>query len=207
MYKLKNDTISLISLDIETTGLCSDAATVSIGAYHIASIRYNRERVTARSPEFYAVCNVPAQVRNGAYMDSGTMDWWNKQPKEIVATLEEALTDYIINNGVVVNSFLQYVEELPGAPVWVVQGADFDIPIISSFLRQRGTRLPGYYRHKICLRTMLMTNPVADVNNDMAHNALADAKAQAKRFAQISPRSKALLVDYLFTSAGYETNG
>jgi 3' exoribonuclease, RNase T-like len=206
MYKLKNDTISLISLDIETTGLVSNAATVSIGAYHIASIKHNRERVTARLPEFYAVCNVPSQVRNGAYIDSGTMDWWNKQPKEIVATLEEALTDDIINN-VVVNSFLQYVEELPGAPVWVVQGADFDIPIISSFLRQRGTRLPGHYRHKICLRTLLMTNPVADVKNDMGHNALADAKAQAKRFAQISPRSKELLVDYLFTSAGYQTHG
>jgi hypothetical protein len=53
----------------------------------------------------------------------------------------------------------------------------------------------------------LKNDTISLISLDMGHNALADAKAQAKRFAQISQRSKDLLVDYLFTSAGYQTNG
>jgi DNA polymerase III epsilon subunit-like protein len=202
MTKLKNNTISLISLDIETTGLQSNSAVVSIGAYHIASIKHNRERSTTPEPEFYAVCNVSEQARKGAYMDSGTISWWATQSEEIRQALDKATQDDIDNSSVTM-SFLSYIKDLPGSPVWVVQAADFDIPIINSFLIQSGSVLPGFYRHKICLRTLLMTNPVANVKNDMFHNALSDAKAQAKRFAQISSQSKELLVDYLFTSAGY----
>lgn len=202
MPKLKNDTISLISLDIETTGITSNAATVSIGAYHIASIKYNRERAIASTPEFYAICNTQDQAINGAYLDSATMGWWAKQPNNILQVLEESKRRNI-NNADVVRLFLSYVKDLPGSPVWVVQGADFDIPIINSFLRMYGSSLPGFYRHKICLRTLFMTNPVGDIKNDQCHNALADAKAQAKRFALISPQSKTLLIDYLFSSAGY----
>jgi hypothetical protein len=206
MTKLKNDTISLISLDIETTGLQSNSATVSIGAYHIASIKHNRERVDATSSEFYVICNVADQLENGAFKDPETIKWWKQQPRDVLSAFEQSISYDIEDsfmNPIIVDRFLAWCNDLPGSPVWVVQGADFDIPIINSFLQMYGSSLPGFHRHKICLRTLLMTNPVGKVKNDQYHNALADAKAQAKRFVQISPQSKELLVDYLFTSAGY----
>jgi hypothetical protein len=207
MYKLKNDAISLISLDIETLGLCSTAATVSIGAYHIVSIKHNRDRLTAdASPEFYEVCNARNQISKGAFSDPSTIKWWSTQNNLVRSTLEQSMfydaEDSEINFDVVTR-FSNWCKDLPGAPVWIVQGADFDIPIINSFLRMYGSSLPGFFRHKICLRTMLMTNPVPDISNSLAHNALSDAKTQAQRFTRISQQSKDLLVDTLFKSAGY----
>ena len=202
MPKLKNDTISILSLDLETMGLMSNAAIVSVGIYHVASIKYDNTRIKVAEPSFYEVCNLKQQEMRGATIDSSTLDWWSKQPDEVrEALVASQIAD--IDNTAVVGKFREYVKSLPGSPVWVVQGSDFDIPIIKNFLGLYAEKLPGFYRHKICLRTLLMTNPVGNVRNEMMHNALSDAKAQANRFSLISPQSKELLVKTLFTSAGY----
>jgi exodeoxyribonuclease VIII len=204
MYNLKNNMLSLISLDLETLATTPDAAVVSLGAVEVATIGVDGSRHPRSSVQFYSVFNIHEQGERGARMQESTVLWWNKQPDEVRQALTEAqeTNEFVVRGA---NNFLAWVDALPGSPVWVVQGADFDIPILQMFLARVGLTLPGYYRHKICLRTLSFTNKMyAGPNTGVAHNALDDAISQGKRFASLKSEAKNILIESLFAAAGVE---
>lgn len=211
---IKNDTISMVSLDVETLSVSPQAAVVSIALVHIASIKRMSagtfKKMEGNILPLYMVANAWSQVLDGAVETESCKAWWRRQPKVVQQVMEKSYATIPQEDGQAINKEVaseihRWSDSLPGSPVWVVQGADFDLPIVNNFLDRAGQKpLPGHYRHKVCLRTLSFTAQMSSTYSENPHNALADAESQKERFQSLVPEVKKALVNSLFTAAGYE---
>lgn len=178
-----------LMIDLETMGQKPNAPIVSIGAVFF-------EPSTGEiGPEFYEVVKLKSAIEGGAVPDPDTIMWWMQQSqeardaicdKENAVAITTALSD--LNTFIRDNTDPKYVQ------VWG-NGATFDnvilrasyerefVPCLWSFLNDRDVRTI------VLFGKQLGFDPRRDMPFDgVAHNALADARHQAKYVSAIWQR-------------------
>jgi DNA polymerase III epsilon subunit-like protein len=160
-----------VMIDIETMGTAKNAAIISIGA-----VLFNRESVF---DELYVNIDLQSCMDAGLKLDASTIMWWLGQSNEARESLKAQrftitralgdLTDFL-NRHVTASKVLAWGN-----------GADFDISILDSAYKAVGQDAPWKYYNIRCFRTVKnIFGPVQIGEIGVAHNALDDAKWQAK---------------------------
>ena len=161
-------------IDIETLSTDPSALVVSIGA-----VRFGNRL----GEEFYKPCFFQQKDRK---MDISTIRWWMQQEeagrnvfKEEAVSLREALIE--------LRDFIDREDR-----IWA-NGAIFDIGILQNALTQYKQKLPWKYPNILCLRSIRAIHPEYDQlmnklirGESASHNALDDAKCQAKALILLS---------------------
>ena len=159
-----------LMLDLETTGVEAGCCILSVAFVPFATdlpINTFYEKISHRASKDYGFTD-----------DHDTLSWWDKQKKEIQ---EEAFSG-IRDVESVLESITFYLRGL-GLPkelhVWG-NGKDFDNVILSHYFKRAKMPLPWHFRNNWCYRDLAKKYPVYPyVKPIEAHNALADAQAQA----------------------------
>ncbi|WP_410700151.1 3'-5' exonuclease [Citrobacter farmeri] len=175
-----------LMIDLETMGNKPNAPIVSIGAVFFDP--QSREL----GPEFYAVVSLESAMKSGAVPDGDTIIWWMKQSAEAraaiciddVMPIADALSE--------LNHFiLQHADNPKYMKVWG-NGATFDNVILRGAYERAGHICPLKFWNDHDVRTIVTLgrgigfDPKQDMpfDGDM-HNALADARHQAKYVSAI----------------------
>ena len=177
-----------VMLDLETMGNASNAAIVAIGAVFFDPYS------GVVGAEFYQEIKLTSAVHYGE-MDASTVEWWMQQSDEARAlfskktlanrlTLKDALTNF--------SKWMDQATEFKKRTVWG-NGSSFDNVILGNAYKAIRVRQPWPYFGDRDVRTMVDLgrqlrgiNPKRDLPLEgTAHNALDDAKHQAKYVSAI----------------------
>lgn len=169
-----------VMVDLETLGTVPGCTILSIGA--VAFDPSTGEL----GEEFYVEINQQSCQDEGLHTDQDTVDWWAKQSEEarqvIIATEEGGIT-----LADALNQFTIYLEGLglKQVRIWG-NGADFDNAILSACYYAVGQKAPWVPWNNRCYRTLknLIKGPRLK-REGTYHNALDDAKTQAKHTIQL----------------------
>lgn len=172
-----------VMIDLETLALTPDAVIVSIGAAMIDLNDVVRDNI----PTFYKVINRDQPNR---YIRPDTVDWWMVQSDDTRAVfrdptinLSAALKSGLPTDSSSLSEFFKGAKLLDSNfTVWS-KGVDFDIAILEHAYHQLGITIPWHYRQRKCFRTLsyiFRDVDISDIVNPLAHNALEDAKYQAR---------------------------
>lgn len=167
-----------VMIDCETLATTADAVIMSLGA-----VKFNADTLEMDDAAFYSSISIDSNLALGRRVTESTIQFWLNQTKEAQAvfvepksTLEEALSSF--------SDWLGHNKRR----VWS-KGADFDLPMIAHAYTQLDMEVPWMFWNSRCARTFLklpFADRVAVPHNTLAHNALADAIAQAKHVQAVS---------------------
>lgn len=164
-----------VMLDLETVGNGPTAAIRAIGA-----VLFDRATVDD-SGAFYTKVDLESAVAAGMTMDPATFLWWLGQG-------EEARAEMCRDKGRSLVEALEYFDAWLGGRnvcVWG-NGAAFDNVILGSAYRLLGRPQPWKFYNDRCYRTMKALCPqVTMPRTGTHHNALDDAKSQARHLIEI----------------------
>jgi len=168
-----------IMVDLETTGTESGCCILSV-----ALVPFD---LGLELPPFYEKISHRASRDMGFTDSSDTLAWWDKQKREVQ---EEAFSGTRTPLSVL-ESISHYMGEL-GEPkqlnLWG-NGKDFDNVILTRYFKTLAMKLPWHYGNNWCYRDVTKLYPmVPKLANPNAHNALADAQAQASHLELIFER-------------------
>jgi len=169
-----------VMIDLETLGTSAGCVILSIGA-----VMFDHDSDDL-GDEFYCVVNTGSCLAAGLRATQDTLDWWNKQSveaKEVLLHAEEGgfplteamqkLTDFLAVSG------------LKQVRVWG-NGADFDNAILVSCYEAANQSTPWTPWNNRCYRTLKNLYPTIKLTREGTyHNALDDAKTQAKHAIQL----------------------
>lgn len=164
-----------IMLDLETMGTGPNAAITAIGA-----VKFDPDK-SEIVDTFYFKVNLESSVRHGGVIDASTVIWWLGQNEEARAEMQKE-GRHLIDG----------LYELKGqigsdARIWG-NGAAFDNVILRSAYERAQIIAPWDFWNDRCYRTvkaMFKQTPTVE-KPTVAHNALADAEAQAKHLMLIA---------------------
>ncbi|MBP0998431.1 3'-5' exoribonuclease [Serratia fonticola] len=173
-----------LMLDLETMGTGTYAPIISIGAVFFDPSTGNIGK------EFSVNVSLESSMRHRARPDASTILWWMDQGEEAKLSLKDnphelssALADF--SNFITENANQKFVQ------VWG-NGASFDCVILRSSYTLTGQTAPWQWWNDRDVRTIVELGKVIgfDPKKDMPfdgarHNALADAKHQAKYVSAI----------------------
>ena len=167
-----------VMVDLETLSTAPNAAIMSIGA-----VAFDPEtgRVGA---EFYVNIDPKSAQDAGLHVDAGTVSWWFSQSNEARAHL---VAPKPLPLQAALAAFQQFLmlEVEPKFTIWG-NGASFDNVILSHAYEASGSPAPWRYWQDACYRTMKGLFPqVKMVREGVHHDALADARSQAKHLCAI----------------------
>ena len=159
-----------VMLDIETLGFQQNCVVLTLGA-----VKFDPYSDDEPSQPLYFRINVDEQTEIGRIIDESTMEWWAKQPAEV---FEEAMSEEDrISMDEATNQLNKYL--VGAGKIWA-QGPLFDICIMENFYKMIGKPVPWQYYNIRDSRTLFdLGDDSAKKTNKSAHNALADAFAQA----------------------------
>ncbi|RKR64996.1 exodeoxyribonuclease VIII [Yokenella regensburgei] len=179
-----------LMVDVESLGNNPDAPIVSIGAV------FFNPSVGAYGPEFYKVISLESAMASGGITDASTIIWWLKQSSEARSAivvddaipLDDALlqlNDFISENTTSGDLSVQ---------VWG-NGATFDNVLMRRSYKRSGITCPWKIVNDRDVRTIVELGNAVGIDprysipfeGDM-HNALADARHQAKYVSAIWQR-------------------
>lgn len=162
--------MSDVMLDIETLGFQQNCVVLTLGA-----VKFDPYSDDEPSQPLYFRINVDEQTELGRVIDESTMTWWAMQPLEV---FEEAMSeDDRISMDEATNQLNKYLVGVN--KIWA-QGPLFDICIMENFYKMIGKPVPWQYYNIRDSRTLFdLGDDSAKKTNKSAHNALADAFAQA----------------------------
>lgn len=167
-----------IMVDLETTDTLPTSSIVSIGACRIDW--KNREIVD----DFYIVVNQQSGLDLGLTKSESTMKWWETLPPEHRAALDEPgvmLPDALLE-------FANYLRPFGRRSIQIWgNGSDFDNAILANAFNTCGFQLPWDFWNNRCFRTMNSLYGRVFGKLDNNHNALDDARNQARRLLAINP--------------------
>ena len=173
-----------IMLDLETWGTAPGSALRSIGA-----VAFNPESGELGAT-FYRNISDESCEDMGLSKDPETVAWWAGQSAEAQTQLLED-PQHIMD---VLESFGEYWHKAGGVHVWG-HGASFDPVLLEAAYRACWLKAPWDFWNIRCCRTVLaMANRKPAREGGTHHNALDDARAQAKAVAaafrtkQFNPR-------------------
>ncbi|EJN7469996.1 3'-5' exoribonuclease [Escherichia coli] len=175
-----------LMIDLETMGKNKDAPIVSIGAVFFTP------ETGDIGQEFYTVVSLESAMGQGATPDGDTILWWLKQSKEARAAIctNDALDikDALFELSHFITCHACNLKKLK---VWG-NGATFDNVILRGAYERVGLACPWEYFNDQDVRTIVNLgqfigfNPKKDMPFDgERHNALADARHQAKYVSAI----------------------
>lgn len=181
----RGKTILHLMLDLETMSTASNAYIRSIGAVFFSQ--------NGLGAEFYQSCDGPLQP--GSHVDENTKKWWANQSQEAqkalvnprLMDLEATLRDFAIW---VARERMAHSVAKNGTDVevWVWgNGGDFDPVIVDNAFKRSNRSTPWAFYNVRCYRTLknlFRSVPAAEFVGEK-HNALDDAKHQAKHATQI----------------------
>lgn len=165
-------------LDLETLGNKPGCVIVAIGA-----VRFGGGEL---GDEFYNRIDARDAVKCGLKLDVGTVLWWMKQSdaarqelnRDDTWSLEEAL-----------GNFRNYCNTQPrNENIIYGNGSDFDNAILKEAYEITGLVEPWAFWNNRCYRTLKALRPEIKIENvGVKHNALDDAKAQARHLMAMFP--------------------
>lgn len=169
-----------VMVDLETLGVVPGCVILSIGA--VAFDPASGEL----GEEFYCVVNTDSCLGAGLHADQGTIDWWANQSDDAKTVLTEAKDGGLTLNDAL-SKFTEYLENqgIKQVRIWG-NGADFDNAILSCCYKAVGKPSPWVPWNNRCYRTLknLIKGPRLK-REGTYHNALDDAKTQAKHAIQL----------------------
>lgn len=161
-----------VMLDLETMGTHPNSAIISIGAVTFDPNSGELGR------EFYKTISLESSVNWGLELDPSTIIWWmgqeDKARQECVSGTNEL--------PLVLRDFISWIPE--DAKVWGC-GVAFDNTILANAYRKVGLGVPWQFWNDRCYRTMKSLVDFPAVREGVHHNALDDAKTQAKHLIKI----------------------
>ena len=173
-----------LMLDLETLGTTPDSAILAIGAVIFDPL------TKAIGPEFYQAIDVTSSSEFGK-IDPETIKWWMAQSYEAKTVFSDKNASSL---GDALQQFSQFVAANEGHElrVWG-NGAGFDNVILAYAYRACNMAIPWNFRFDRDVRTIvelgteiLGINPKSNLRvRGVAHNALDDAKFQAKYVSDI----------------------
>lgn len=167
-----------VMVDIETVSTAYNAGILTIGA-----VPFGCDSILE---PFYEKCSYNSIVSSDVFdISQNTMKWWDRQT---TSARKEAFsgTQSIWE---MLDNFYRYIKTLPGEVIVWGNGADFDNVILTNAFAKVGSDIPWKYSNNRCFRTLKNLFPETvvpvPVFEGCAHNALADAKHQAKHAMSI----------------------
>ena len=160
-----------LMFDIETLSTKPDAIVLSIGA-----VLFNKHCIT---DTFYVNLSMKEQLGNGRSITESTFYWWMQQAQEASA----AVTTNVQCVGTGLMHLMEWLTDqvdMETLKVWG-NGATFDNVIMRHLLESNGytEQMLWKFWNDRCFRTYVAENKIEKVHPDVAHHALADARAQA----------------------------
>lgn len=165
-----------VMLDIETFSTKPNAVILTFGA-----VKFDPYSDSDPVDAMYVKLDVDRQIELERDVDENTLEWWGRQDPAVYeeATSEEDRIE-------LVDFAKQLSKFLVGAGNIWAQGTVFDITIIENLYNQLGIPAPWAYWQIRDSRTIFgaFNDPRKEFLSD-AHNALADAYAQAKALQKV----------------------
>jgi len=159
-------------IDMETLGLSVKSKILSIGLVHFDPFATSEEECYKDS--IYLTPSIAHQTART--MDTDTLNWWMKQP-EALRPCGNQDPQYVADK------LKGFISATSANPILWAQGTDFDITKLESFceMYSRSVGFPWRYNSKRDLRTLISLCPHIEwPENPQKHNALEDAKCQAR---------------------------
>jgi len=167
-----------VSLDLETMGNGPDAAIIAIGA-----VEFSLE-TGQLGQEFYEVVDLESSVSAGGTITPSTVLWWMQQSDEARKVFERKGEQI----STTLHHFTGWVYQLNGVRnvcIWG-NGAAFDNVILRTAYERLGLKPPWNFWDDRCFRTIKALHPEVEfVKSGVAHNALDDAKNQARYLMEV----------------------
>lgn len=185
--------MNLVMIDLETLGTVPGSVILSIGAVVFDPDKPNTHCL---GEEFYCVVQTYSCMMHDLIIDKDTVQWWNKQSPESRKVLDQAedleQSDTLEDSLMMLSEFVTRGTTIKGVKVWS-NGANFDQPLLAVAYSKCGLPLPWEYWNSRCYRTIksLCTNAKAlEPPKVCAHNALEDAKWQARHLVTMARSMK-----------------
>lgn len=162
-----------LMFDIETLATVPNAIVLSVGA-----VLFTKEGIVDK---FYVNLSMKEQLDKGRAISESTFYWWMQQSQEASAALTKDVFAVRAGLGQLwhwMNHTCQI--DMKHVKVWG-NGATFDNVIMRDILKQYGYSEEYMWRfwNDRCHRTYVAENNIEKVKPTVAHDALADAAAQA----------------------------
>ena len=163
-----------IMIDLETLGTKPNAVILSIGAVYFD--------IHGLGEQFYVNIEPRTCLAAGLTVDEATKAWWEKQDQ----AAKDALTVDRRPLQVALEMFRNFVKNKRDTKIWG-NGASFDNVILREAYKATGITPPWAWWNDRCFRTMHKESVGVERidNNELKHNALADAVDQAEHMVRI----------------------
>lgn len=160
-----------IEIDIETLGTSPGCVVLSIGAVEFDDDKLGKEFEINICPESSCI--------HGLTIEPRTVLWWLEQNEQARLSLIQRKTVQLDQALLALHKAFDWKNK----KVWC-NGANFDFPILEAAMKAVGVPTPWLYYNTMDFRTLKNLLPRTTYNElkvepTVAHNALADAKAQA----------------------------
>lgn len=168
-----------VEIDLETLGTVPGSIILSIGAVLFDPA------TGALGKEFYCVISKQSSEFFGMTHSVSTLEWWTKQSPEARKVLTEAEADDAAYMDVALERLTAFIPK--GAKVWS-NGANFDQPLLAVAYDRIGGTVPWEFWNGRCHRTLVALCPNEKALRPAtvcAHNALEDAKWQARHLCNV----------------------
>lgn len=177
-----------LMIDLETMGNKPNAPIVSIGAV------FFEPSTGELGEEFYRVVSLKSSMDGGAVPDPDTIMWWMQQSEEARAAICDKDAISISSALIKLNGFIHDSADSGKVQVWG-NGASFDNVILRASYDREYIPCIWHFSNDRDVRTIVELGRVIGINprRDIPfegdqHNALADAKHQAKYVSAIWQR-------------------
>lgn len=170
-------------LDLETLGTAPGCVVLSIGAVMF-------DEVSGKlGASFYVEINQNSSTYHGLTVDENTLKWWHKQSSEARQVLVNTAAKGGVQLPRALNNFAAWLQDesddFSKVEVWG-NGSDFDQPILAATYEAASVVLPWKFWNNRCYRTLKNLFPMHKLSRvGTYHNALDDAKTQARHAIQI----------------------
>lgn len=171
-----------VMVDLETLGRRAGCAVLSIGA-----VAFDGKGL---GEEFYMVASTDSCTVLGLHVDPETLKWWESQSKEAKQVLLQAQGDDVLSLTEVLEEFALWLMQfdLKKVRIWG-NGSDFDNAILTTAYAAIGRTQPWEFWNNRCYRTLKGLHPTVKLTREGTHhNALDDAKTQAKHAIELLRR-------------------
>lgn len=163
-------------LDLETLDTAATGVILAIGA-----VRFNE--TTLDDNAFYRIISLESNLAEQRTISASTLRWWMQQKPEAQAIFHSAAAVPLEQ---ALNEYRQWMGKAwESTEVWG-NGSDFDCAMLTNAYGAQGA--PWSFYNTRCFRTvksMPSAKKVLKPPNPLAHNALADAQAQAQHLQAI----------------------
>lgn len=160
-------------LDIETLGTRPGCKILSIGAVEIVD--------TVNPRTFYQEIS---RRQDRLFEDAQTVQWWSEQPDGEHMLSWNSVSKLDIKSALV--SLSKFISQYKHEQVYIWgNGSDFDNAILANTYSVYELQVPWEFKNNRCFRTIKNLFPTPSVKSIKPHNALDDAKAQAKQLNAI----------------------